>query len=158
MVKAGAGAKNITSYRVIYGDTDQMGVVYYANYLRWFEKGRSELLREIGLPYAQIEGRGYYFPVTEVSCRYFKSARYDDLITIATQLRSFGRATLHFEYTISKDAESSCLALGRRSTLASTQKDGSRVSLMPLHNCWRKLWPPRPDQLSLDNRKLRPAR
>lgn len=112
MVQAGAGAKNITSYRVIYGDTDQMGVVYYANYLRWFEKGRSELLREIGLPYTQIEGRGYYFPVTEVSCRYFKSARYDDLITIATHLRSLGRATLNFEYTISRDAESSCLALG----------------------------------------------
>ncbi|HEY7321467.1 MAG TPA: thioesterase family protein [Candidatus Binatia bacterium] len=112
MVQTSAGTKNITSYRVIYGDTDQMGIVYYANYLRWFERGRSEFLRQIGLPYTQIEGRGYYFPVTEVSCRYFKSARYDDLITIATQLKSFGRATLHFEYRISIESETSFLALG----------------------------------------------
>ena len=112
MVQAAAGTKNFTSYRVIYGNTDQMGVVYYANYLRWFEKGRSEFLRQIGLPYSQIESRGYYFPVTEVSCRYFKSARYDDLITIATQLRSFGRATLNFECTISREAETSSLASG----------------------------------------------
>ena len=112
MVQADAGTKNITSYRVIYGDTDQMGVVYYANYLRWFEKGRSEFLRQIGLPYTQVEGRGYYFPVTEVSCRYFKPARYDDLITIVTQLRSLGRATLNFEYKISRESETSSLASG----------------------------------------------
>jgi acyl-CoA thioester hydrolase len=112
MVQGGAGTKNITSYRVIYGDTDQMGVVYYANYLRWFEKGRSEFFRQIGLPYTQIEDRGYYFPVTEVSCRYFKPARYDDQITITTQLGSFGRATLNFEYTISREAETLSLASG----------------------------------------------
>ena len=112
MVETGAGTKNITSYRVIYGDTDQMGIVYYANYLRWFEKGRSEFLRQIGLPYTQIESRGYYFPVTEVSCRYFKSVRYDDVITIATQLKSFGRAMLHFEYRICMESETTSLALG----------------------------------------------
>ena len=112
MVRAGTGTKNLTSYRVIYGDTDQMGVVYYANYLRWFEKGRSEFLRQIGLPYTQIEDSGCYFPVTEVSCRYFKSARYDDLITIATQVTSFGRATLNFEYAISRESDTSSLASG----------------------------------------------
>ena len=51
MVQLGASLKIFTSHRVIYGDTDQMGVVYYANYLRWFEQGRSEFLRQIGLPY-----------------------------------------------------------------------------------------------------------
>jgi acyl-CoA thioesterase FadM len=66
--------KNITSYRVIYGDTDQMGVVYYANYLRWFEQGRSEFLRQIGLPYSIIEQQGFHFPVVEASCRYVESA------------------------------------------------------------------------------------
>ncbi|MGN6716549.1 MAG: acyl-CoA thioesterase, partial [Candidatus Binatia bacterium] len=55
--------KKITSYRVIYGDTDQMGVAYYANYLRWFEQGRSEFLRQIGLPYSIIEQQGFHFPV-----------------------------------------------------------------------------------------------
>ena len=75
MVQPRARTKNVTSYRVIYGDTDQMGVVYYANYLRWFEKGRSEFLRQIDLPYKTIEEQGLHFPVTEVSCRYFRSAR-----------------------------------------------------------------------------------
>ena len=126
MVQAGAGTKNITSYRVIYGDTDQMGVVYYANYLRWFERGRSEFLRQIGLPYTQIEDRGYYFPVTEVCCRYFKPARYDDLITITTQLRSSGRATLNFEYTISKEAETVSLASG--STKHACVDAGGRIT------------------------------
>ena len=89
-----------------------MGVVYYANYLRWFEKGRSELLRQIGLPYKTIEAQGFHFPVTEVSCRYFKSAHYDDMITIATQLTSVGRATLTFDYTISREGDGSSLASG----------------------------------------------
>jgi acyl-CoA thioester hydrolase len=104
--------KIVTSHRVIYGDTDQMGVVYYANYLRWFEKGRSEFLRQIGLPYKTIEEQGLHFPVTDVSCRYFRSARYDDVITIATQLTSVGRATLNFDYTISREGDSSSLASG----------------------------------------------
>ena len=112
MVQLRARTKNVTSYRVIYGDTDQMGVVYYANYLRWFEKGRSEFLRQIGLPYKTIEEQGLHFPVTEVSCRYFRSARYDDVITIATQLTSVGRATLNFDYTISREGDSAFLASG----------------------------------------------
>jgi acyl-CoA thioester hydrolase len=103
---------NITSYRVIYGDTDQMGVVYYANYLRWFEKGRSEFLRQVGLPYKSIEERGLHFPVTEVSCRYFKSAHYDDTLTIETRVASVGRATLRFEYNIFREDDPSCFATG----------------------------------------------
>jgi acyl-CoA thioester hydrolase len=89
---------NFTSYRVIYGDTDQMGVVYYANYLRWFERGRSELLRQIGLPYATIEAAGFHFPVADVTCRYAQSARYDDVIDNATTLVELSRASLVFEY------------------------------------------------------------
>ncbi|MBI2347921.1 MAG: acyl-CoA thioesterase, partial [Deltaproteobacteria bacterium] len=69
--------KAISHYRVIYGDTDQMGVVYYANYLRWFEIGRTELLRQIGMPYTAIEKKGLRFPVIEVSCRYYRPSRYD---------------------------------------------------------------------------------
>jgi acyl-CoA thioester hydrolase len=104
--------KNVTSYRVIYGDTDQMGVVYYANYLRWFETGRSELLRQLGLPYKSIEAQGFHFPVTEVSCRYLNSARYDDVVLIQTQLTSVGRASLSFGYTILKENDDSRLAVG----------------------------------------------
>ncbi|HZD41108.1 MAG TPA: thioesterase family protein, partial [Terriglobales bacterium] len=82
------GILNQVSYRVLYGDTDKMGVVYYGNYLRWFEKGRGEFLRQLGIPYLSVEQRGIHFPVIEVACRYFRSARYDDLITIETQLLS----------------------------------------------------------------------
>ena len=103
---------NLTTYRVIYGDTDQMGVVYYANYLRWFEKGRSELLRQSGIPYGSIERLGMHFPVTEVSCRYFRSAHYDDLIKIETRLGSLRRASLTFLYRIFRDHEDTLLASG----------------------------------------------
>src|SRR5687768_7377075 len=116
---------NITSYRVIYGDTDQMGVVYYANYLRWFEKGRSELLRQSGIPYASIEQRGMHFPVAEVSCRYFRSAHYDDLIMIETRLASLGRASLAFTYRIVGEAEDRLLASG--STKHACVDDGGRI-------------------------------
>lgn len=103
---------NRTSYRVIYGDTDQMGVVYYANYLRWFERGRSEFLRQIGLPYAEIEAAGYHFPVAEVHCRYAQSARYDDIVEIATTLVDLSRVYLKFEYQISRQADGLALATG----------------------------------------------
>jgi acyl-CoA thioester hydrolase len=103
---------NLTTYRVIYGDTDQMGIVYYANYLRWFEKGRNELLRQSRIPYVSVERHGMHFPVTEVSCRYFKSAHYDDLIQIETRLGSLGRASLTFVYRIFREHEETLLASG----------------------------------------------
>jgi acyl-CoA thioester hydrolase len=103
---------NVTTYRVIYGDTDQMGVVYYANYLRWFERGRGELLRASGIPYLAIERRGMHFPVAELSCRYFRPAHYDDLIVIETRIASVSRASLKFTYRIMRDAEAAPLASG----------------------------------------------
>lgn len=103
---------NTTNYRVIYGDTDQMGVVYYANYLRWFERGRSEFLRQIGLPYANIEAAGFHFPVAEVTCRYAQSARYDDVVEIATALAELSRVYLLFEYKIFRQAGRVLLATG----------------------------------------------
>lgn len=106
------GISNVTTYRVIYGDTDQMGVVYYANYLRWFERGRGELLRAYGIPYTTIEGRGMHFPVAELSCRYFRPAHYDDLIVIDTRITSVNRASLTFTYRITREAEALLLASG----------------------------------------------
>ena len=69
-------------YRVPYADTDQMGVVYYANYLEYFERGRTEMLRSGGLPYGELERLGVFLPVAEAHCRYLRPARYDDLLTI----------------------------------------------------------------------------
>jgi acyl-CoA thioester hydrolase len=120
---------NVTSYRVIYGDTDQMGVVYYANYLRWFERGRSEWLRQIGLPYATIEQHGFHFPVSEVTCRYAQSAHYDDVVRIETELVELGRASLSFDYQISREADRCILATG--STKHACIDGSGRVARIP---------------------------
>jgi acyl-CoA thioester hydrolase len=103
---------HIASYRVIYGDTDKMGVVYYANYLRWFERGRSEFLRAAGVPYGSIEARGIHFPVVEAICRYAKPAHYEDLVLIETRLESVNRASLLFSYRIARQGEDAPLATG----------------------------------------------
>ncbi len=104
--------KSLASYRVIYGDTDQMGVAYYANYLRWIEMGRTEFLRQAGIPYSSIEEKGLCFPVTEISCRYLRPARYDDVITIETTLTSIGRATLTFSYRLFLQEDDLLIATG----------------------------------------------
>ena len=111
-MKIGDKIISLTRYRVIYGDTDQMGVVYYANYLRWFESGRSEYLRQIGLPYSTIEHQGFHFPVIEVNCRYAGSARYDDIVRIETELAELGRASLSFHYRIARENHPALLATG----------------------------------------------
>jgi acyl-CoA thioester hydrolase len=121
---------NITPYRVIYGDTDQMGVVYYANYLRWFERGRCELLRQLGVPYGTIEARGIHFPVVEAHCRYAKPARYDDLILIESCLESVSRATLVFRYRILREDDSQPLAEG--TTKHACVNDGGKVLRIPI--------------------------
>ena len=112
MEKPSVALKKITSYRVIYGDTDQMGIVYYANSLRWFDKGRAAFLLQIGLPYSTIEQQGFHFPVVEVSCRYLESARYDDLVQIETEMSDCRRASLTFKYVISRDSDRSTIATG----------------------------------------------
>lgn len=75
--------KTEIQYRVPYADTDQMGVVYYANYLIYFERLRTEILREGGIPYSVLEENGVMLPVTEAYCSYKSSAKYDDLLTIS---------------------------------------------------------------------------
>ena len=90
-----------TEYRIIYGDTDKMGVVYYANYLRFFEIGRTELLRSWQLPYSQLEAReGFWLPVSEVHCKYLAPAAYDDLIIIRSTLDPQVKAGLKIDYVI----------------------------------------------------------
>jgi acyl-CoA thioester hydrolase len=91
----------ITPARVRYAETDQMGIVYYANYLVWFEIGRVELLRSLGLAYAQMEtDHGLILPVIEASCRYRSPARYDDEILIETRPALLRGSVLKFAYRI----------------------------------------------------------
>jgi acyl-CoA thioester hydrolase len=85
--------------RVIYGDTDQMGVVYYANYLRYFEAGRNEFLRAHGVRYRDFEQQHQVLlPVVEAQVSYKQPARYDDLVSVFTGLSRIGRASVRFEY------------------------------------------------------------
>ena len=90
-----------TRIRVTYADTDQMGMVYYANYLTYFERGRTEWMRESGMPYRELEGKGLYFPVMECRCSYLAPAKYDDLLDIITTVAEVGPASVTFAYKIS---------------------------------------------------------
>lgn len=101
-----------TPYRVIYGDTDRMGVAYNANYLRWFEIGRSELFRHLGLTYSEIESRGIFLPVSEAFCKFISPARYDDLIDIEAAIDPAMRAGVKFNYRILESDDERVLAKG----------------------------------------------
>ncbi len=78
-----------TQYRVCYADTDQMGVVYYANYFMLFERARTELLRQNGLSYKQIEEQGFMLPVLDAHAKYHRPARYDDLLDVTAHIVEF---------------------------------------------------------------------
>jgi acyl-CoA thioester hydrolase len=104
--------KHRTTYRVIYGDTDNMGVAYYANYLRWFEIGRTEMFRSLDLTYKSIEDKGYLLPVAEVYCKFLSSARYDDVIIIETSLDPSVRAGMKFNYRVLREVDESELVQG----------------------------------------------
>lgn len=91
--------------RVRYQETDQMGVVYHANYFNWFEIGRTEFIRELGFTYRDIEARGLLLPVTELFSRFIKPARYDDWITICTRVADFSSLKLQFESQIRRLSE-----------------------------------------------------
>jgi len=89
-----------TRVRVRYAETDKMGVVYYANYLAYFEAGRTEYMREIGHSYAELEDRGVLLVVAEAHCRYRAPARYDEIITVRTWVSRLRRTRIDFRYEI----------------------------------------------------------
>ncbi len=96
--------KNEYKLRVRYGETDQMGVVYYGNYAQYFEVGRTEWLRGLGITYKQMEADGFLLPVISLSINYKKSARYDDVITVKTYLVKIPSVTIEFDYEIYNEA------------------------------------------------------
>ena len=93
------------SYRVPYADTDQMGVVYYANYLEYFERSRTEMLREAGLSYSKMEEMGYFLPVSEAYCKYSASARYDDLLTFRSVIEEVSRVKVKIRSEVLRDGK-----------------------------------------------------
>ena len=97
--------------RVRYKDTDRMGVVYYGNYLTFFEVGRAELMRDLGFPYAEIEADGYILVVTEASAKYHANVGYDSEVTVKTKIAKVRNASIRFNYEV-VDEEDKLLVSG----------------------------------------------
>ncbi len=104
--------KQSTQIRVRYADTDQMRFVYYAKYFEYFEQGRSDLLRAIGLPYPEIERLGIMVPVVEAFAKYRGAARYDDLLNVETIVAEMPVARIRIEYKIYREGETEPLLEG----------------------------------------------
>jgi acyl-CoA thioester hydrolase len=96
---------NETKIRVRYGETDQMGVVYHANYAVYFEVGRTEWLRELGLSYSGMEADGIMLPVISLAINYKNSARYDEVLKVKTKLKKRPTASIEFEYELRNESD-----------------------------------------------------
>jgi acyl-CoA thioester hydrolase len=92
--------KTYTNLRVRYGETDQMGIVYYGNYAEYLEQGRTEWLRELGFTYKYLEQNNVHLPVVNLNIDYKNSALYDDIITITTTLKKIPSVKIEFYYEI----------------------------------------------------------
>ena len=101
-----------TRVRVRYAETDRMGVVYYANYLVWFEVGRTEWLRTTGWSYREMEHEGISLPVIDVQCEYLQPARYDDEIEIRTRAAILTPVRIRFDYEVVRTADDTVTATG----------------------------------------------
>jgi acyl-CoA thioester hydrolase len=93
------------SITVRYAETDMMGIVYHANYLPWFEVARTQLLREQGFPYRQLEADGYRIPVLEVSAKFIRPAVYDDTLTIVATMREKPLLRIRLDYEVLRGSE-----------------------------------------------------
>ncbi len=116
--------------RVRYADTDKMGVVYYANYLVWFEVGRTEWLRQNGLSYREVEDSGIVLPVIEAHCEYRQPARYDDEIEIRTRGTLLSPVRVRFDYEVVRRQPGVVAAVGR-TVHASVDSNGRPTRLPP---------------------------
>ena len=114
--------------RVRYAETDRMGVVYYANYLVWFEVGRTEWLRDAGMTYRAMEDEGLSLPVIEAQCAYKLSATYDDELEIRTTGRRVSGVRLAFDYEIVRRADAAVVATGH-TVHATLDRSGRPVRL-----------------------------
>ncbi len=124
-------ATRVTSstVRVRYAETDQMGVVYYANYLIWFEVGRTDWLRETGATYRSMEEDGVQLPVIEAHCDYRLGARYDDEVEIRTRGRKLSPVRIRFDYEVIRRVDGAVLATGH--TVHATIDRNGRPMRMP---------------------------
>jgi acyl-CoA thioester hydrolase len=123
------GSRSVSRLRVRYADTDQMGVVYYANYLVWFEVGRTDLLRNAGWSYREMERDGFSLPVIEAHCEYRQSARYDDELEVRTAGGVVSPVRVRFDYEVVRVADRATLATGH--TVHASLDRGGRLRRLP---------------------------
>src|SRR5947208_1042470 len=117
--------------RVNYSETDQMGVVYHANYLIWFDRARTELMRETGVTYKELEQQGVYLAVSEVKVRYRAAARYDDLVQVRCWVRDLASRRVTFGYAVERAATAELLATGETSLVSLTHRH--TLTRLPAH-------------------------
>jgi acyl-CoA thioester hydrolase len=113
--------------RVRYAETDRMGLLHHANYLVYFEQGRTELLRSLGATYRDLEDQGYLMVLTRVEVRYRKPARYDDLLTLRTTVTRTTAVRIEHKYEVLRDVE---LIAEGETTLACVDREG-RLQALP---------------------------
>jgi acyl-CoA thioester hydrolase len=114
--------------RVRFAETDMMGVVHHANYFRWFEMGRVEYLRRAGVYLLDMMDAGILFPITDVSCKYRASARFDDRLTVETVMEELSKVKMVFTYRVVREEDGLLLATGRTQN-AFTDREGRVIRL-----------------------------
>ena len=97
---------------VRYAETDQMGIVHHSNYPIWFEAGRTDFIKEMGIPYSKIEEKGILLPLIELSCKYKSAAKYEDEIIIKTRIKEATYARIRFYYEVFRSGEPDVLTSG----------------------------------------------
>ncbi len=118
-----------TKIRVRYADTDQMGYMYYGNYAEFYEVGRVEMLRSLGMTYKSMEESGIIMPVTELKCKYIKPALYDEEITVHVFIDKMPALRIHFRYELYNEKEE-LINIGE-TTLVFIDKDMNKPCLPP---------------------------
>lgn len=121
-------------HRVLYGDTDAAGVVYYGNYMRYFEAGRTEYMRNVGMTYRAMEEGGTILPVIECGARYKASAHYDDLLLIETSLAELKKVSCRFHYRILRCEDPDCrnpMLLAKGYTVHASVDRSGKLTQMP---------------------------
>jgi acyl-CoA thioester hydrolase len=126
---SGAAPHSSSRIRVRYAETDKMGVVYYANYFVWFEVGRTDLLRDSGWNYREMEIDGFALPVIEAHCTYRESAKYDDEIEVRTSGAMLSPVRVQFTYEVVRMADAATLATG--TTVHATLDRNGRPCRLP---------------------------
>jgi len=126
--QAASGRQTSSTLRVRYAETDKMGIVYYSNYLVWFEIGRTDWLRQTGWTYREMEADGIQLPVIEAHCEYRQGARYDDDIEIRTTAKKISPVRVQFDYEAIRSADGARLATGH-TVHATVDRDGRPVRM-----------------------------